>query len=163
MEPLASNNRKPIEKETAIMKAFAMILLLFLAVILLGAPSGADPISVTIAPPDVVFFVVAKGVSEWADNPVGTCTGTSDNQCCTGSVMDALCKDTAISIRTAPEHWVRRIFSCLTDNPNWKCDLFITTQRSAGMYCETVPAEDVVLADVATCLSAESLLEANPQ
>lgn len=143
------------------MKAFA-ILLLFLAAILLGGPSVADPISVTIQPPDVVFFVVARGVSEWADNPIGTCIGTADDQCCTGTVMDGLCKDTAVSIRTAPEHWVRRTFTCLANNPNWECDLFLTTKRSAGMYCETVPDETVVLADVATCLSAESLLESNP-
>lgn len=143
------------------MKVFA-ILFLFLAVTLFGGSAEADPISVAIETPDEVFLVVAKGLSEWADNPIGTCTGTSDNQCCTGTVMDALCKDTAVSIRTAPEHWVRRTFTCIADSTNWKCNIFLTTKRSAGMYCETVPAEDVVLADVATCLSAESLLESNP-
>lgn len=143
------------------MKSFT-VLIVFLAAMLLGRPSVADPISVTIETPDEVFLEVATGLSQWADDPTGTCTGTADNQCCTGTVMDALCKDTATSIRTSHAHWVRRVFTCLADNSNWKCDIFITAERSNGMYCETVPDEAVVLADVATCLSAESDLESNP-
>lgn len=141
------------------MKSFAT---LFLAILLLGAPSVADPISIEIVPPNVVFFVVADQLSRWADNPLGTCTGTSNNQCCTDAAMDSKCREIALSIKTSPDHWVRRTFTCLSDNSNWLCDTFITVRDSRGMYCETVPVEDVILADVATCVSAEAFLESNP-
>lgn len=148
------------------MKASTKLIFLFLAATLLAGPIlflpstvvRADPISVTISPPDVVFAVVANGLSQWADDPLGTCTGTADNQCCTGSTINNDCKKTASRLRTAPEHWVRRMFTCLSDNANWKCDIFITSKEAKGMYCETVPAEAVVLADVATCVSAEAQL-----
>ena len=143
------------------MKSFALLLLL-LAAVLLGGPSLSDPISIDIVPPNVVFFVVADQLSRWADNPLGTCTGTSDDECCTDAAMDSKCREIALNVKTSPDHWVRRTFTCLSDTPGWECDTFITERDSRGMYCETVPVEDVVLANVATCVSAEAFLESNP-
>jgi len=147
--------------KTSTRRIFLLLAATLLAGPILFLPSTsvlADPISVTIQRPGVVFFVVVNGLSRWADDPLGTCTGTSDNQCCTGSTINNDCKNIAARIRISPEHYTRRIYTCLADKTNWKCDTFITSDKEKGMYCETVPPLDDVLADVATCVSAEAQL-----
>lgn len=127
--------------------------------ILLAPMVVAGPISVNFDPPSVVFDAISRGLSQWADDPIGTCTGTGDNQCCTGTATDVQCQTVASNYRASPDFWTRRIFSCIRASPNFLCEVWIDRTGLQKMACETIPAtESVVKADVATCISAEAIL-----
>lgn len=129
----------------------------FLSITVVCASAG--PISVNFDPPSIVFDAVSRGISQWSSDPTGTCSGTSDNQCCTGSPTDTQCESVASSFRVSRDFWTRRIYTCLRGSVNWQCEEWNDSRGIQQMGCETIPAtESVVLADVATCLSAESLL-----
>lgn len=136
------------------MKRLMCLIAIMLPVVVL-----AGPISVNFDPPSVVFDAVSQGMSEWADDPIGTCTGTGDNQCCTGAATDLQCQTVATNFRSSRDFWTRRIYTCIRNNANWQCETWNDSRGIIQMGCQTIPGtEAVILADVATCISAEAIL-----
>ena len=134
------------------------ISVLAVIVLLVAFNALAGPISVAVSPPSVCFDAVSNGVSRWADDPIGTCTGAPSNECCSGATTDQQCQDLASNSATSPDFWTRVIYTCLCDNGNWACDTFVNSRGLRDMVAETIPNDAVVLADVSECLSARALL-----
>lgn len=130
------------------------------AIIALALIVQTAGLSVGIDNPAEVYVDVASALVIWADDPVGICTGAPGNACCVAPATDQQCKDLAIEATNSEDLWTRRMFSCLSRNPNWKAQLFKNARGQWELLRETsgapTPAETV--ADVAECASAKAAL-----